>query len=229
MLTCNFLTWTWFHYCLHTRQPLLILSLRPWARPLLTALSNNNSGSVSSNHRPPSVTPAGKNCLQAKPPWHSQNSEKPLQVVMLLFKDFGIIEVNRWDAKLVPMTVKNNPAQLLFPPATSMTTKPYQPSSPPTMNTVGTDTEVETLSMRMKMQSENDLPRYIYRSGAKATTNWMLFPFSKIQYCNTSLSRNASFLNAQKRHTYQDTYDGHCLLQKNQKQCRGLQLTGKWK
>ena len=79
------------------------------------------------------------------------------------------------------------------------------------------------------MQSENDLPRYIYRSREQKPPQLNAASFVKTQYCNTSLSRNASFTEMFKRHTYQDTYDGHCLLQKNQKQCRGLQLTGKWK
>lgn len=179
MLTCNFLTWTWFHYCLHTRPASPDSSLRPWARTLLTALSNLITLGLSPATTRHLSHPSRQNCLQAKPPWHSQNSEKPLQVVMLLFKDFGIIEVNRWDAKLVPMTVKNNPAQLLFPPATSMTTKPYQPSSPPTMNTVGTDTEVETLSMKWKCSQRMIFPDTYIDPGSKSHHSWMLFPFLK--------------------------------------------------
>lgn len=180
MLTCNFLTWTWFHYCLHTRPASPDSSVRPWAPALLTPLSNLITLGLS-----PATTrhlnhPSRQNCLQAKPPWHSQNSEKPLQVAMLLFKDFGIIKVNRWDAKLVPMTVKNNPAQLLFPPATSVTTKPHQPSSPPTMSMVGTDIEVETQSMKWKCSQRMIFPDTYIDPGSKSHHSWMLLPLLKL-------------------------------------------------
>lgn len=132
-LACNSLGWTDFITARTQGQSLD--SVRPWAPGSLTALAQLTTfGSVTANQHG-SQSPRYSNCLQAKPPEYSHNSEKAFQISVPFSKGFELL---RWTGEILNSRLwllkfkkkkTKKPSQLPSIPAAVVFLKPHHPSS----------------------------------------------------------------------------------------------------